>query len=161
MNRLYKILFAASLALSLNLPFSAVAEDAVPDASVPPMHTMHDLMREMRQGQDAEKCKTQIKADVEPDAVSNGPCKNNNRMSEERCRQGASGKAPCKEACKTGCKPGNCMQDMDKPCMQQCAHKGCGMREGDDDARLNDLEKRMDMMQLMLEMMLRSSGGNR
>jgi hypothetical protein len=160
MNRLHRTLFAASLAFCLNLPFTAAAEDAVPDAAVPPMHTMHDLMREMRQEKDPEKCKTQAQAAAEPAAVMSTPCNSKRMLSEEPCRQGGAGRAPCKEEGKPGCKPGNCMHDVDKPCMQG-GHKGCRMQGGDDDARLTDLEKRMDMMQLMLEMMLRSAGGSR
>ena len=160
MNRLQKTFFAVSLSFCLNLPFTAAAGDAIPDAAVPPMHTMHDLMREIRQEQDPEKCKTQAQALVEPAVVTTTPCKSRRMMSEEPCRQGGAGKAPCKDEDKPGCKQGNCMHDSDKPCMQG-GHKGGRMQGGDDDARLSDLEKRMDMMQLMLEMMLRSTGGGR
>lgn len=157
---LHKTLFAASLALCLNLPFTAAAGDAVPEAAVPPMQTMHDLMREIRQEQDPEKCKTLAQAVAEPAAATNTPCRSRRMMSEEPCRQGGAGKAPCNDEGKPGCKHDNCMHDADKPCMQG-GHKGCRMQGAGDDARLSDLEKRMDMMQLMLEMMLRSAGGSR
>lgn len=157
MSSLCKTLFTASLALFLNVPFSASANEVVPDAAVPEMHTMHDLMREMRQGQDPENCKTSALYPAEPAAVTNMPYKSKDVTSAEPCKLGE-GKPDCKQANR---KQANFKQDdCNKLCMQN-GQKDCRMHGNDDGARLQELEKRMDMMQLMLEMMLRSAVGNR
>ena len=157
MSSLCKTLFTASLALFLNVPLSASANEVVPDAAVPEMHTMHDLMREMRQDQDPENCKMSALYPAEPAAVTSTPCKSKGVMSDEPCKLGEA-KPDCKQANykQADFKQGDC----NKPCMQG-GQKGCRMHGNDDGARLQELEKRMDMMQLMLEMMLRSAVGNR
>jgi hypothetical protein len=154
MNLLHRTGFILSLALCFALPIKAGAIETAPvtPASVepsdaPPMSSMQDLMRDMRRDQGPEKCRMMKSAasDGKSDDAMPG-------MQGEKCRQGGAGKPACKQE--------NCMQGQGKPCMQG-GHPNCRMGNDGDDQRLENLEKRMDMMQLMLEMMLRNSVGNR
>jgi hypothetical protein len=63
-----------------------------------------------------------------------------------------------------GMNKGNCIMSgatpgQGKPCMQRQS-RNCIMNEAMDDQRLDTLEKRVDMLQMMLEMMLRSGNRN-
>jgi hypothetical protein len=160
MNMLHKTGFILSLALCFALPIKAGAVDTAPVASAnvepadaPPMSSMQDLMRDMRRGQGPEKCRMMKSAAIDAKADDAMPgMQGMAGMQGEKCRQGGAGKPACKQE--------NCMQGQGKPCMKG-GHPNCRMGDDSDDQRLENLEKRMDMMQIMLEMMLRNSGGNR
>ena len=152
MNRFHRTLTTVLFAFCLNLPVAANADSALPEATaMPPMHAMHDLMREIRQDLDPEKCSTQTVAKAEAVFAADSPCKNRWMAAGEPCRTGVGGK-PCDQW-------GNC-RNADKPCNSD-AGRHCRTPDGDAAVRLNELEKRMDMLQLMLEMLLRSSGSHR
>ena len=164
MNLLHKTGFILSLALCFALPIKAGAVDTAPvapasvePADAQPMSSMHDLMndmrRDMRRDQGPEKCRMMKAAanDAKADDAMPG-MQGMAGMQGEKCRQGGAGKPACKQE--------NCMQGQGKLCMKG-GHPNCRMGDDGDAQRLENLEKRMDMMQIMLEMMLRNSGGNR
>lgn len=146
-----------ALAFAFSLPFAASAEEVSAHAahtSTPaaateqsaaqpaaqPMQSMQDMMREMRR--DPSNCKTMKNAAADAPAPMPG-------MGMMGMGMGMGpGKGMHGENCKTG-------GGMDKPCMQG-QHMNCHMRGGADDQRLDLLEKRVDMMQMMMEMMMRS-----
>lgn len=132
-----------SLALMFSLPIQAAAADAPAAAEAPAPQSMHDLMRGMRGDQEPSKCKTMKGMPAEEGATSP-------MAGMGMGMGGMQGK---------NCKTQNASPCQDKPCMQG-GHKNCKMRGGDDDARMDALEKRMDMMQMMMEMMMRSGGRN-
>lgn len=145
MKPFHKTGLMLALAATFVLPINAVAEDAAaPSASAaeqPAAVPMQNMMLEMRRDRDPSKCNT-MKA-ASPDAPVPMP----------GMGMGMMGMGPG-----NNCKTGGGMRGHDKPCMQGDS-KPCRMRGDSDDARLDALEKRMDMMQMMMEMMLRS--GNR
>jgi len=143
-----------SLSLVFFLPINAsAAEVAAPAASaeqpaVQPMSSMQDMMREMRRDQDPSKCRPMRDMTGELDAPGPMPGMGMG-MGMGHGKGGMHGE---------NCKMEGGMQGQDKPCMQG-QHNNCQMRGGMVDTRMDTLEKRMDMMQMMLEMMMRQSGG--
>jgi hypothetical protein len=184
MNLLRRTGLIFSLAFAFSLPINASAADevvaAAPAASAeqPAMQSdapMHNLMmRERQRMQEPGKCKTmQGAAAVDQDAsdpapgmgmgmgmgMGKGPCHAGkhceNCKHREHCMQGGN----CKQ--RENCKHGGGMHAEGKPCMQERrenCHKRGHMRGDSDDMRLDMLEKRMDMMQIMLEKMMREPG---
>ncbi len=151
-----------ALAFAFSLPFAASAEEASGHAghsSTPaaaaeqpaaqPMSSMQDMMREMRR--DPSNCKTMPGASAGtpasmPGMGMMGMGAGKGGMHDKNCKMGGM---------QAQDKP--CMQGQDKSCMQG-QHMNCSMRGGADDPRLDMLEKRVDMMQMMMEMMMRSGG---
>lgn len=134
-----------AFALAVTLPGHAFAEEAAAAVAVeqPAVQPMYNMMREMRRDRDPAKCKTEKDASANAGTPTPMP------------GMGMMGMGPGKGG---DCKMGGGMRGKDKPCMQG-EQKNCRMRGESDDARLDMLEKRMDMMQMMMEMLLRS--GNR
>jgi hypothetical protein len=146
MNIFHKTSLILSLALVSALPINASADEVpAPAAAQPEVQSMQDMMREMRR--DPSKCKTMQGAAADADAPAPMPGMGMGMMG---MGPGMHGK---------NCKPGSGMYGQDKPCMQG-QHPNCHLRGGADDKRLDALEKRMDMMQMMIEMMMRSGAKN-
>ncbi len=153
MKPFHKAGLMLAIAAAFVLPINASAEDAAaPAASAAPVAAeqaaaspMQNMMREMRRDRDPSKCNT-MKA-ASPDAPAPMPGMGMGMMGMGPGKGGMHGE---------NCKTGGGMRGHDKPCMQG-DHKPCHMRGDSDDARLDALERRMDMMQMMMEMMLRSS----
>ncbi len=183
MNLLRRTGLILSLAFAFSLPINvsaadeavaatASAEQAVAQSDPP----MHNLMWERHRNQHPGKCKTMQDAAADDNEVTEpapgrgmgrgmglgmgmgmgkGPCHTGkhceNCQHRDHCMQGGH----CKQ--REHCMHGGGMQAEGKPCMQE-RRENCHMRGNVGDTRLDMLEKRLDLMQSMLEKLMRESG---
>jgi hypothetical protein len=168
MDLLRKTGLILSLAFGFSLPITVSAADEaaavapLPEQSVaqfdPPMH---NLMWERHRDQHPGKCKTKQDAAADNEvadsapAMGKGPCYSGKHCEYCQHRDHCMLGGHCKP--REHCKHGGGMPAEGKPCMQG-RHENCHMRGDAGDTRLDMLEKRLDLMQSMLEKLMRDSG---